>query len=51
MSSGAVDMAKSNLERMLTLCATPVPELSADASEDEKGKDYSITWMEHLTLH
>lgn len=27
VSSGAIDMAKANLEKMLLLCATPLPEL------------------------
>ena len=31
MSSGALDLAKSNLEQLLRLCAKPLP---ADASED-----------------
>ena len=30
VSSGAVDMAKGNLEKMLLLCASPLPESSAD---------------------
>jgi len=31
VSSGAVDMAKSNLEKMLKLCATPLPQPATDA--------------------
>ncbi len=37
VSSGAVDMARSNLEKMLTLCAKPVPvPKKEDGSDDDE---------------
>ena len=35
VSSGALDMAKSNLEKMLQLCATPLDETTAHLKDDQ----------------
>ena len=36
VSSGAVDMAKSNLEKMLRLCAAPITAVATNAEEEAK---------------
>ncbi|KAG8225079.1 hypothetical protein J437_LFUL000058 [Ladona fulva] len=38
VSSGAIDMAKANLERMLTVCAAPLPEGSSPELEGAQKK-------------
>ncbi|XP_071454988.1 transformation/transcription domain-associated protein [Hetaerina americana] len=38
VSSGAIDMAKANLERMLTACAAPLPENSSSELEEAQRK-------------
>ena len=45
VSSGAVDMAKSNLEKMLVLCATPI-----SVTEDEERRQ-EMTSMQEKSLH
>lgn len=44
VSSGAVDMAKANLEKMLTLCGTPVPS-------GPDGADGELAEVQRKSLH
>jgi transformation/transcription domain-associated protein len=50
VSSGAVDMAKSNLERMLTLCAKPIP-VKEDMTEEEAANYKELKELQTKSLH
>ena len=50
VSSGAVDMAKSNLEKMLTLCAEPIPTPET-MTEEEEIKLKELKAIQEKSLH
>ena len=47
VSSGAVDMARSNLEKMLTLCAKPLPPEEPDEGENMR----ELRELQRKSLH
>lgn len=51
VSSGAVDMAKSNLEKMLTLCADPIVVPEPGADEEEIRSKEELQNIQKKSLH
>ncbi|CAB4061236.1 TRRAP [Lepeophtheirus salmonis] len=50
VSSGAVDMAKSNLEKMLTLCASPI-EIPLNVTEPRRHQLMELQAIQTKSLH
>ena len=50
VSSGAVDMAKSNLEKMLRLCAGPITAVATNAEEEAKLRELKLIQQRVFTM-